>query len=199
MPSGGIRDRIEATRILFLCSRVQCNASPIPFILSYYHFQTRNASFIVICTCYLFPSFLFSKMIATLHFVQMYPSYFFCGCGRIVSANVSGGYSRSIVFRNRRYLFHQTRQTMASPTGLTSKRKLNDGNEIPVIGFGVYNAKPGNETEQAVKWALEVFVISLSRLCFPTHAAYTQTGYRHIDTAKCYYNEESVGKALKER
>ncbi|KAL1932793.1 hypothetical protein VTP01DRAFT_8471 [Rhizomucor pusillus] len=118
-------------------------------------------------------------MIATLNFVQMYPSYFFCGCGRIVSANVSGGYSRSIVFRNRRYLFHQTRQTMASPTGLTSKRKLNDGNEIPVIGFGVYNAKPGNETEQAVKWALE-------------------TGYRHIDTAKCYYNEESVGKALKE-
>ncbi|KAJ2963372.1 hypothetical protein NQZ79_g1592 [Umbelopsis isabellina] len=61
---------------------------------------------------------------------------------------------------------------------LQSKRKLNDGNEIPVLGFGVYQSNPGDETEQAVLWALE-------------------TGYRHIDTASCYYNEESVGSALK--
>jgi len=42
----------------------------------------------------------------------------------------------------------------------------------------VYQSEPGDETEQAVLWALEA-------------------GYRHIDTASCYYNEESVGSALK--
>jgi diketogulonate reductase-like aldo/keto reductase len=39
---------------------------------------------------------------------------------------------------------------------LQTKRKLNDGNEIPVLGFGVYQSEPGDETEQAVLWALEV-------------------------------------------
>ncbi|CAO3678042.1 unnamed protein product [Umbelopsis ramanniana] len=61
---------------------------------------------------------------------------------------------------------------------LQSTRKLNDGNEIPALGFGVYQSEPGDETEQAVLLALEA-------------------GYRHIDTASCYYNEESVGAALK--
>jgi methylglyoxal/glyoxal reductase len=39
---------------------------------------------------------------------------------------------------------------------LQSTRKLNDGNEIPALGFGVYQSEPGDETEQAVLLALEV-------------------------------------------
>lgn len=39
---------------------------------------------------------------------------------------------------------------------LQTTRKLNDGNEIPALGFGVYQSEPGDETEQAVLWALEV-------------------------------------------
>lgn len=59
------------------------------------------------------------------------------------------------------------------------KITLQNGVEIPVVGFGVFKAQPGEETENAVRWALE-------------------SGYRHIDTAMAYHNEESVGKAIKE-
>jgi diketogulonate reductase-like aldo/keto reductase len=58
-------------------------------------------------------------------------------------------------------------------------RLLRDGNEIPLLGLGVWQTRPGGETEDAVRWALEV-------------------GYRHIDTAQAYGNEESVGKALRD-
>jgi 2,5-diketo-D-gluconate reductase A len=58
-------------------------------------------------------------------------------------------------------------------------RKLADGNEIPVLGLGVWQAPDGAECENAVRWALEL-------------------GYRHIDTAQAYGNEESVGRALRE-
>ncbi|PRD41824.1 2,5-diketo-D-gluconic acid reductase [Phyllobacterium phragmitis] len=55
--------------------------------------------------------------------------------------------------------------------------ELNDGNEIPQLGYGVWQI--GNdEAVAAVGQALE-------------------TGYRHIDTATFYGNEEGVGKALK--
>ena len=57
--------------------------------------------------------------------------------------------------------------------------KLNNGVEIPQLGLGVFRSKDGDETVDAVKWALEA-------------------GYRHIDTAKIYGNETSVGKAIKE-
>ena len=57
--------------------------------------------------------------------------------------------------------------------------KLNDGRHIPVLGFGTWKAKDGEEAYQAVKVALEA-------------------GYRHIDTAAIYQNEESVGKAIKD-
>jgi 2,5-diketo-D-gluconate reductase A len=53
---------------------------------------------------------------------------------------------------------------------------LNDGNEIPQLGFGVFKVDP-KETERAVSEALEV-------------------GYRHIDTAAIYGNEEGVGRAI---
>ncbi len=59
------------------------------------------------------------------------------------------------------------------------KIKLASGHEIPMVGLGVFKAQNGQETEDSVKWALEA-------------------GYRHIDTAMIYGNEESVGKAIKE-
>lgn len=61
---------------------------------------------------------------------------------------------------------------------IASTRKLNNGNTIPLFGLGVYLSKEGKECEQAVLWALEA-------------------GYRHIDTAAIYKNEESVGLAIK--
>jgi diketogulonate reductase-like aldo/keto reductase len=62
---------------------------------------------------------------------------------------------------------------------VTSSRVLNDGNEIPVVGLGVWQIPDGPACENAVRWALEV-------------------GYRHIDTAQAYGNEESVGRALRD-
>lgn len=55
--------------------------------------------------------------------------------------------------------------------------KLNNGVEIPAIGYGTYLTPPG-QTEKLVQQALEV-------------------GYRHIDTAQNYGNEREVGLALK--
>jgi 2,5-diketo-D-gluconate reductase A len=58
-------------------------------------------------------------------------------------------------------------------------RVLADGNEIPLLGLGVWQVPNGPECENAVRWALEL-------------------GYRHIDTAQAYGNEESVGRALRD-
>lgn len=58
----------------------------------------------------------------------------------------------------------------------TPEVTLNDGNRIPQLGFGVFKVDPA-ETERVVSDALEV-------------------GYRHIDTAKIYENEEAVGRAI---
>ena len=55
---------------------------------------------------------------------------------------------------------------------------LNNGVEIPQLGFGVYQIKP-DETRAATLAALE-------------------TGYRHIDTAEMYGNEKGVGEAVRE-
>ena len=54
---------------------------------------------------------------------------------------------------------------------------LNDGVQIPQLGFGVYKV-PADEAESVVTAALEA-------------------GYRHIDTAKLYDNEEGVGRAVR--
>lgn len=56
--------------------------------------------------------------------------------------------------------------------------KLNNDVEIPVLGFGVFQI-PKDQTKQAVLDAIEV-------------------GYRHIDTAQSYFNEEEVGEAIAE-
>jgi diketogulonate reductase-like aldo/keto reductase len=66
---------------------------------------------------------------------------------------------------------------MAEQTA-TAVRRLADGNEMPVLGLGVWQVPNGPECENAVRWALEL-------------------GYRHIDTAQAYGNEESVGRALR--
>ncbi|HUA46750.1 MAG TPA: aldo/keto reductase [Solirubrobacteraceae bacterium] len=58
-------------------------------------------------------------------------------------------------------------------------RTLADGTVIPVLGLGVWQVADGTDCEQAVRWALEA-------------------GYRHIDTAQAYRNEESVGRALRD-
>ena len=67
---------------------------------------------------------------------------------------------------------------MALPD-LTHTRALADGNEIPLLGLGVWQIPDGRECEDAVRWALEL-------------------GYRHIDTAQAYGNERSVGRALRD-
>jgi 2,5-diketo-D-gluconate reductase A len=54
---------------------------------------------------------------------------------------------------------------------------LNNGVEMPILGFGVFQI-PDDETQAAVEAALEA-------------------GYRHLDTAASYLNEEAVGAAIK--
>jgi 2,5-diketo-D-gluconate reductase A len=55
---------------------------------------------------------------------------------------------------------------------------LNDGRHIPQLGFGVYKVAP-DETAQAVRTALDV-------------------GYRHVDTAAMYGNEQGVGRGIRD-
>jgi len=71
---------------------------------------------------------------------------------------------------------------MAAGTNVTADgrgRVLADGNEIPLLGLGVWQIPDGPECENAVRWALEL-------------------GYRHVDTAQAYGNEASVGRALRD-
>lgn len=55
--------------------------------------------------------------------------------------------------------------------------KLNNGVEMPVIGYGVFRVDPG-EAARCVEEAISV-------------------GYRSIDTAQAYYNEEGVGEGIR--
>jgi diketogulonate reductase-like aldo/keto reductase len=57
--------------------------------------------------------------------------------------------------------------------------QLNNGVKIPQLGLGVFQTPEGDQTRNAVKWALEA-------------------GYRHIDAAKIYGNEKSVGLGIRE-
>jgi len=58
-------------------------------------------------------------------------------------------------------------------------RALADGHQIPMLGLGVWQVPNGPECVDAVRWALDL-------------------GYRHVDTAQAYGNEESVGQGLRE-
>ncbi len=62
---------------------------------------------------------------------------------------------------------------------MNSYKSLLNGIDIPKIGFGTYKLKDENETIDTIKYALKV-------------------GYRFIDTASFYGNEEWIGKAIKE-
>jgi diketogulonate reductase-like aldo/keto reductase len=58
-------------------------------------------------------------------------------------------------------------------------RLLADGNQMPMLGLGVWQVPDGPECVNAVRRALDL-------------------GYRHLDTAQAYGNEESVGRALRD-
>ena len=58
-------------------------------------------------------------------------------------------------------------------------RVLADGHQMPMLGLGVWQVPDGAKTVNAVRWALDL-------------------GYRHVDTAQAYGNEESVGRALRD-
>jgi diketogulonate reductase-like aldo/keto reductase len=62
--------------------------------------------------------------------------------------------------------------------GINTKVKLNNGVEMPIFGLGTYLTRRGKETQNAVLYALEA-------------------GYRLIDTASMYGNEEDVGEAVR--
>lgn len=68
---------------------------------------------------------------------------------------------------------------MLKTYNLKTTHSLANGVLMPAFGLGVWASKPGDETRQAVAWALEL-------------------GYRHIDTAEGYLNEEDVGRAIGE-
>jgi diketogulonate reductase-like aldo/keto reductase len=61
---------------------------------------------------------------------------------------------------------------------INTTQKLNNGVEIPSLGFGTLRSKNNEETVNAVRWAIEA-------------------GYRHIDTAAGYGNEQSVGQGIR--
>ncbi len=62
---------------------------------------------------------------------------------------------------------------------LNDSYKLNTGATIPKIGFGTWQIPNGDEAYSSTLFAL-------------------RSGYRHIDTARVYGNEESVGKAIRD-
>jgi diketogulonate reductase-like aldo/keto reductase len=61
---------------------------------------------------------------------------------------------------------------------ITSTKTLNNGVEAPLLGLGVFQNPAGETTRNAILSALE-------------------SGYRHVDTAKIYRNERSVGEAIR--
>nr|DBA30372.1 TPA: hypothetical protein GDO54_006365 [Pyxicephalus adspersus] len=69
---------------------------------------------------------------------------------------------------------------MADPAPLTLL--MNDGNKIPIIGFGTYAPEyiPVSLSEQATEVAIKV-------------------GFRHIDGAHLYQNEKEVGQAIQKK
>ena len=67
---------------------------------------------------------------------------------------------------------------MSTTVGGVPLITLNDGQQIPQLGFGVYQVPP-EETATTVRTAVEI-------------------GYRHIDTAQMYGNEKGVGQGIRD-
>lgn len=61
---------------------------------------------------------------------------------------------------------------------IKTTKRLNNGVEMPYLGLGVYLAEVGDATANAVRWAIA-------------------DGYVHIDTARVYGNEKSVGEGVR--
>ncbi|ANK60378.1 aldo/keto reductase [Loigolactobacillus backii] len=68
---------------------------------------------------------------------------------------------------------------MTQLTKLTDTYTLNNGTQIPIVGFGTWQTPDGDVARQSVKTAIKA-------------------GYRHIDTAFAYGNEKSVGAGIRE-
>jgi len=64
-------------------------------------------------------------------------------------------------------------------TDIKGTFELHNGVRMPYFGLGVYLSEDGQEVIDAIKWAVEA-------------------GYRHIDTASIYANEEGVGEGIKQ-
>lgn len=64
-------------------------------------------------------------------------------------------------------------------SALTETFPLNNGTTIPKVGFGTWLIAEGDE-------------------CYGAVAAALEAGYRHIDTARAYHNEASVGRAVRD-
>jgi len=62
---------------------------------------------------------------------------------------------------------------------IDTRVRLNDGHAMPLFGYGTYQVPNRGPCYRAVRYALEI-------------------GYRHIDTAALYANEEDVGRAVRE-
>ncbi len=62
---------------------------------------------------------------------------------------------------------------------INSVTELNNGVKMPLLGLGVFRAQSGEEARNAVRTAIEY-------------------GYRHIDTARIYCNEKSVGRGIRD-
>ena len=67
---------------------------------------------------------------------------------------------------------------MGTITDIKGTFTLHNGVEMPYFGLGVYLSQDGREVINAIQWAVEA-------------------GYRHIDTASIYQNEEGVGEGVR--
>ena len=65
------------------------------------------------------------------------------------------------------------------PGSLSDTVTLANSIKMPTLGLGTWQSKEGSEVEQSVRWAIDL-------------------GYRHIDTAAAYKNEEGVGRAIRD-
>lgn len=76
-------------------------------------------------------------------------------------------------------MYRYTSKTDLNRNIIMKYQKLNNGIEIPMLGLGVFRMEDKKEAYNSVRKAIDL-------------------GYRHIDTAKVYENEEPVGRAIRE-
>ena len=77
------------------------------------------------------------------------------------------------------YKMERRRERFAFLLPLDRRIRLNNGADIPTLDLSVFRAPERKQTYRAVRAALEI-------------------GYRHIDTATAYGNEQDIGQAIRE-